>query len=108
MQKSEEGRSALVDTWQGIAFGAFIGLLLTLLVLCILALLIYSEKISESFGDVFVFISALLGSCVGAVVTIKRRQGRGGTDRWLCRRDGLFLSSFAQRRIWWLRGYYME
>jgi putative membrane protein, TIGR04086 family/integral membrane protein, TIGR04097 family len=77
MQKSEEGRSALVDTWQGIAFGAFIGLLLTLLVLCILALLIYSENISEGFGDVFVFISALSGSCVGAVVTIKRRQGRG-------------------------------
>ena len=77
MQKSGEGRRELMLTGLGVAFGAVIGLLLTLLVLYILALLIYSEKIGEGLSDVFVFVSTFLGSCVGALVTIKRRQGRG-------------------------------
>ena len=77
MQKSGEGKKGILAVVLEMLLGPVVGVLVTLLVLYILALLIYSEKIAESLSDVVVLSSALLGACVGSVITVGRQQGRG-------------------------------
>ena len=73
MNRAGEGKGSLGDIFVSALPGAAVGILVTLLVMYISTLLIYSGRMSEELGDIIAPMAVLVGACSGTLIAAKRR-----------------------------------
>lgn len=76
MEKRDNSKALTKNLFTSCVLGAFAGIILTILLLYLFALLIEREAIPMALGNEAVLVSAFLGATAGSVFAV-RRQGRG-------------------------------
>ena len=73
MHKSGEAKKPLFDVGLNVLLGTVIGMVITLVVLYISSMAIYSGKLGEKHAEILVIVASFIGACIGAVIVVKRQ-----------------------------------